>query len=109
MNKPVVVKFFRANHPQECFYCGVKLLSLRMARLHPMAERVPELYTRDHVEPLCLGGGTRHTNIVPCCNRCNKVKGRLTLEQFRELRYGPGHPVEFHGERLFRLSLEVAR
>jgi hypothetical protein len=70
-----------------------------------MARRLPELHTRDHVNPKCLGGRANHTNIVPCCQRCNRAKGHMTLEQFRELRYGPGHPVEFHGERLYRLSL----
>ncbi len=29
----------------------------------------------DHVVPLCNGGGTTFTNVVPCCVDCGRRKG----------------------------------
>ncbi|MCA9368335.1 HNH endonuclease [Candidatus Kaiserbacteria bacterium] len=31
--------------------------------------------TMDHIVPICSGGGTTLTNILPCCTECNNLKG----------------------------------
>ena len=37
--------------------------------------------TIDHFMPMMYGGGTTHSNCVPCCHSCNERKGSLTPEQ----------------------------
>lgn len=56
-------------HGPKCAYCGRNL--------------TPATVTRDHVIPLAQGGKDSG-NIVPACLRCNRLKGPLTKEQFRE-------------------------
>lgn len=46
----------------ECAYCG---------RTMHKGERL----TRDHLEPVSLGGATTQDNIVPACASCNASKG----------------------------------
>ena len=38
--------------------------------------------TVDHVVPLYYGGSNAADNLVPCCDKCNKAKGKLTLAEF---------------------------
>jgi 5-methylcytosine-specific restriction endonuclease McrA len=50
----------------ECAYCGESTQN-------------PE---RDHVQPLCDGGGTVVENIVPACPPCNRSKGHKTVTEW---------------------------
>jgi len=56
-------------HGSHCAYCGRNL--------------TPKSATRDHVVSKAQGGGY-DGNILPACLICNRLKGPLTLEQFRE-------------------------
>ncbi|HSS11798.1 MAG TPA: HNH endonuclease [Acidimicrobiales bacterium] len=37
--------------------------------------------TWDHVIPLWLGGTNKRSNLVPCCEACNRKKGRYSPRQ----------------------------
>lgn len=52
----------------ECAYCGC-------------TPRKGQRLTRDHLEPISLGGRTIQSNIVPACASCNSSKG---AEDFRQ-------------------------
>lgn len=39
----------------------------------------------DHLNPVSQGGSLGFENLTPCCDRCNRLKGRLTLETFKKL------------------------
>lgn len=62
------IRWFRKNHPFNCFYCGVKL---------SRANR-----TLDHVVPRSKGGASTKENKVPCCRPCNELKADLKLGTF---------------------------
>lgn len=51
----------------QCQYCSVPLTSKDA--------------TIDHVLPRSRGGATSWKNVVCCCNRCNRKKGRRTPEE----------------------------
>ncbi len=53
-----------------CHYCQV--LMTRSTGNH---DRVDATLTREHVVPLCFGGGNSEDNIVLCCNKCNNGRG----------------------------------
>ena len=40
-------------------------------------ESDPRLLTFEHLMPKSIGGGFTAENIVPACDRCNNVRGRL--------------------------------
>lgn len=40
----------------------------------------------DHRQPLSRGGRHSLDNLTVCCERCNRLKGMLTAEEFRLLR-----------------------
>src|SRR5262245_46744307 len=63
---------FLASKETVCGYCHAPL-SFDLVRF-------------DHAMPTARGG--RHTidNLAVCCDRCNRLKGRLTAEEFVELR-----------------------
>jgi len=61
---------FLAAHGWHCAYCGRNL--------------TPKTATKDHVVPRVQGGGDAG-NILPACLICNRLKGPLTLEQFKEV------------------------
>lgn len=61
-----------------CAYCGIPF---RSRRLFGWTHRSK---TTDHVIPLSRGGSNRSGNRVPCCRACNKAKGAMTPEEFRE-------------------------
>jgi len=58
-----------ARHDGRCAYCGVE------GKLEP-----------DHRLPIKRGGSNSIENILPACGPCNRRKGALTEEEFRELR-----------------------
>ncbi|WP_374191906.1 HNH endonuclease [Rhizobium rhizogenes] len=39
-------------------------------------------FTTDHKIPLCRGGPDTRENKVPCCFRCNNLKGDMTANEF---------------------------
>ena len=53
-------------HKGRCVYCG-----------NPA-------YTIDHRRPKARGGGNRRTNLVLCCERCNREKGDMSERAFRK-------------------------
>ena len=50
-----------------CMYCGERFQTSEL--------------TRDHINPISLGGGDVWTNVVTACRRCNNHKGGRTPEQ----------------------------
>lgn len=46
--------------------------------------------TRDHKIPKARGGARVPDNVVPCCRKCNGLKGCLTDDEFIPLRCKPG-------------------
>lgn len=56
---------------KNCWYCGVSL------------DGVSE-FEFDHFFPKSRGGENDLRNLVPCCPKCNHVKGSKTLEEFRK-------------------------
>lgn len=38
----------------------------------------------EHLIPLSRGGEHRKHNVVPACGACNKEKGQMTLEEYKE-------------------------
>ena len=68
-----------------CFYCG--------RPVHEAAQPIQDSLTRDHLIPLSRGGSNDIGNIVPACFNCNRLKGTMTIEEFRESR-----PVFFTDE-----------
>lgn len=61
-------KHFTGN--EHCYYCGKKLTRYSA--------------TWDHVQPLSRGGEDTRKNLVWCCIQCNKAKGSLTIEEWKE-------------------------
>lgn len=55
-----------------CAYCGTALESN---------------WHIEHVVPRCRGGGWELGNLVPACKRCNSMKGKKTLNEFRYALY----------------------
>ena len=52
----------------QCRYCKVWLTALDVGF--------------DHVEPMSQGGGLDFSNLAPCCNPCNRLKGGLSYSTF---------------------------
>src|SRR4029079_13797359 len=44
--------------------------------------RASSSLTRDHVEPISVGGADEPSNVVPACGRCNSSKGARSLLSF---------------------------
>lgn len=55
-----------------CPYCNAPLDALSM--------------TLDHGLPLARGGDNKFSNLVPCCEDCNKLKHKLTGDEYLALR-----------------------
>ena len=53
-----------------CWYCGT------------LPE--PDRLTVDHAKPKSLGGKNYDSNLLPACERCNNLKGNLTVSEFRK-------------------------
>jgi CRISPR/Cas system Type II protein with McrA/HNH and RuvC-like nuclease domain len=61
----------------KCFYCGKALV------LNGGSHR-KDYMTCDHLIPRSKGGTAYFHNLVPCCRRCNNIKGDTkSIEQFR--------------------------
>ena len=59
-----------------CWYCGCEL--------HP------DHFHVDHQIPKSSGGSSDIDNLVASCERCNMVKGTLSIEEFRiRMKYMP--------------------
>lgn len=52
-----------------CFYCEIKMDKL----------------TLDHIIPKCWGGVDGQYNLIYCCERCNNLKGSMSLSTFRKV------------------------
>lgn len=63
-----------------CWFCGIPV--------HECVTRAPDRLTEEHLIPLCRGGVDFIANVVPACQRCNEMKGKLTAEEFRLARPG---------------------
>lgn len=42
-----------------------------------------ESFTADHILPRSKGGGNEISNLLPCCNPCNRSKAARSIEEFR--------------------------
>lgn len=63
-----------------CFYCKRTLNDRRVTRRGDRNKGLD--YTTDHKIPSCRGGSNRPENKVPCCFRCNNLKGDMTAGEF---------------------------
>ncbi len=82
--------FLRDNYT--CQYCGKKF--------------PPSKLTYDHVIPKSRGGTTDWTNIVTCCERCNRLKGDRTPEEAgMKLLKPPRRPVLLPGMQLYKKNI----
>ena len=61
-----------------CFYCARPICK---NSLNPDTEA-----TEDHMDPISRGGTDFIWNIVPACFACNRLKGALTVDEFRAAR-----------------------
>lgn len=83
-----------------CAYCG-QTLTLDTMQI-------------DHVMPIALGGADILPNMLPACVGCNKAKGALTVDRFREriekwLRYLEKDSITYRNARRFGLIEEKPR
>ena len=60
-----------------CFYCG-NCIRIRFRTIG----RPEHEATKDHVVPISRGGVDYIENIVPACLRCNRIKAKMTGEEF---------------------------
>ena len=51
-----------------CYYCGRRV--------------TPKELTMDHIVPLIRGGKSTRSNVVPCCESCNKLKADLVPSEW---------------------------
>lgn len=52
----------------KCHYCSIEMT--------PTGDkRIDTTMTREHVVPLCYGGGSTQDNMVLSCNLCNNTRG----------------------------------
>lgn len=65
-----------------CFYCNRTLNDRRTARRKDRCKGLD--FTCDHKTPLARGGPDTRPNKVPCCFRCNNLKGDMTANEFRQ-------------------------
>lgn len=82
---------YLARYDQPCSYCGL----------------CPSNGS-DHAVPLCRGGAHAESNLVPCCRRCNRAKGKRTRAEFR-LGRGAGAAAVTRGTVVPSVIVEVVR
>ena len=63
-----------------CFYCRRYLNDRRTAKRGDRNKGLD--FTTDHKTPLARGGPDTRENKVPCCFRCNNLKGDMTAREF---------------------------
>lgn len=64
------IKILFALHDGTCKYCHENVGNLNL--------------TIDHVVPMSKGGANTISNIVPCCMKCNTIKGEKDVKSFME-------------------------
>lgn len=64
-----------------CYYCERTLNTRKIMRRGDRNKGLD--FTEDHKIPRCRGGTDAPSNRVPCCFRCNQVKGDLTDKEFK--------------------------
>lgn len=65
---------------QLCRWCGVRLTGPSGTR----GPRAANERSRDHVEPLSMGGPDTPENVVLACQACNNLRGQLSCHFFVE-------------------------
>ncbi len=68
-----------------CYYCGEDLIQ--------------ETATVDHYVAKFHSGSDELSNLVPCCVRCNDLKGNLTVERWRAKFETIFQESQFYAER----------
>ena len=64
---------------QDCYYCGVKPNNISKSAIYNGS------YTYNGLDRVDNNKGYTIDNVVPCCKKCNTIKGNLTLQEFKEL------------------------
>jgi 5-methylcytosine-specific restriction endonuclease McrA len=62
-----------------CAYCGMSILPRKDRSTDPNSTYA----TVDHIVPLSCGGPDDIENTLAACNKCNKAKGSMSLDDFR--------------------------
>lgn len=66
-------------HNGKCGYCGKKL---KRSWRHVYSQSA---FTIDHIVPKSKGGTSAYENLMPCCRKCNFLKGNKSLKEFRKI------------------------
>lgn len=70
----------------KCFYCDRETWLTEQTRNGMPPRRQATL---EHVVPQCEGGTDNLNNLVMACGGCNRMRGDMNFEKFRELRQDP--------------------
>jgi hypothetical protein len=89
----LIREFSRRVYHNHCVYCGRQLMKRDLSKVqHHSSSQWWDTWTYDHLVPRSNGG--KHTDKVPCCVQCNRLKGALNIEEFRLVFFG-GHGGRF--------------
>ena len=68
-----------------CWYCGVQVKPPVPGDgvVKVPADYLDKMFTMEHRKPRCLGGKNHIDNLVPCCRKCNNLKGNFSEEYLR--------------------------
>lgn len=75
----LIEKHFIEITQQDCYYCGAKPNNIKKSGHHNGD------YVYNGIDRIDNNKGYTIDNIVPCCAKCNYAKGKLTLQEFKEL------------------------
>lgn len=64
----------------DCFWCGNMCTPIPRGTQSGGLEE--HHATVDHLHPISQGGRNTQDNLVVCCQRCNRMRGNLTVEEF---------------------------
>jgi HNH endonuclease len=67
-----------------CWYFGVGLIRVEGPQVACAVFHKPTAFMVDHLLAKRDGGTNALTNLVPSCAQCNRLKGRRSLEAFRQ-------------------------
>lgn len=62
---------------KKCFYCNIVVTKTY--------RNIPTRLTIDHIIPKSMGGNNSKYNKVICCLKCNRAKGSMSAQEFKDL------------------------